>query len=88
MHFGYPDLAIQKVDNDKVIVENKGGLPIPFALQITDKNGKQKEILYHSDIWSMGKLFEIKLSTLKLSKIEVKCDLVNDFNLKDNVWKK
>lgn len=88
MHFGYPDLSIQKVDKDKVIIENKGGLPIPFTLQLTDKNGKQKEILFHADSWSMSRLFDIKLSTLKLSKIEVKCELVNDYNLKDNVWKK
>lgn len=87
MHYGYPDLSIQKVDKGKVVIENKGGLPIPFTLVITDEKGKQTEITCHADSWSKGRLSEIKLTTLKPSKIEVKCKLVDDYNLKDNVWK-
>jgi hypothetical protein len=87
MHYGYPDLSIQKVNKDKLVIENKGGLPIPFKLVITDENGKQKEIVYHTDIWNKGKLLEVKLTTQKPSKIEVKCKYLYDYNLKDNVWK-
>jgi hypothetical protein len=88
MHFGYPDLSIQKVDNGKVVIEDKGGLPIPFSLVVTDETGKQNEISYHADSWNKGNILEIKLSAQNPSKIEVKCDLVNDYNLKDNMWGK
>jgi hypothetical protein len=87
MQYGYPDLSIQKVNNGTVTIENKGGLPIPFSLVITDEKGKQTEMTYHADSWIKGRLFEIKLTNPKPLKIEVKCDLVIDYNLKDNVWK-
>lgn len=59
-------------NKDKVVIENKGGLAIPFTLQTTDKNGTLKEIVYHADAWSSGRLFEIKINTTLLSKIDVK----------------
>jgi hypothetical protein len=88
MHFGMPDLSVQRVANNRITLENKGGLPIPFTLEITDNNGKKEQIQYHADCWSKGRLFEIKHPTDKLSKVEVKCDLVKDYNLADNIWNK
>jgi hypothetical protein len=83
-----PDLSVQRVANNRITLENKGGLPIPFTLEITDNNGKKEQIQYHADCWSKGRLFEVKHPTDKLSKVEVKCDLVKDYNLSDNIWNK
>ena len=88
MHFGMPDISIQKVADDKIVLDNKGGLPIPFTLELTDMDGKIQQIIYHSDSWINGRVIEIKQHTGKLSKVEVKCDLVADFNPADNIWKK
>ena len=88
MHFGMPDISVQKVADDKIVLDNKGGLPIPFTLELTDMDGKMQQITYHSDSWINGRVIEIKQHTGKLSKVEVKCDLVADFNPADNIWKK
>ena len=86
MHFGYPDLTLKNVEKDKVVIQNTGYLPIPFRLVTTDKSGVVKETDYRADCWSAGRTLEIKMNTSKLSKIAVKCDVIDDFNVKDNHW--
>jgi hypothetical protein len=88
MHFGYPDLAIQKVEGNKVTLENRGLLPIPFTVHITDGKGKVKDVAYHADVWKNTNLMEINVHDPRLINIEVKCDEISDYELKDNIWKK
>jgi hypothetical protein len=88
MHFGYPDLAIQKVDRNKVIIENRGLLPIPFTVHFTDESGKEKDMVFHANAWKGSNSMFIEVSRFRFSKIEVKCNLVADYELKDNIWER
>jgi len=88
MHFGYPDLAIRKVDGNKVIIENRGLLPIPFTVHFTDESGNEKDMVFHANAWKGSNSMFIDVSRFRFSKIEVKCNLVTDYELKDNIWEK
>jgi hypothetical protein len=86
MHFGYPDISIEKVDSDEMIIRNTGGLPIPFKLFITNEEGKMQEETFHADIWKHSRLLQLKIDSLSPVKIELKCDLTGDDNMEDNSW--
>ncbi len=88
MRFGYPDLKIFLVEKDRVMVENKGGLPIPFILVETDKNGKTTEKTFHADFWKEGAVREIALPVKYPVSVEIRCDLVEDYDQANNIWKK
>ncbi len=86
MHFGYPDLSIKSVGQKNVVLQNTGLLPIPFTLKLINENGEEKEMKYHADAWKNENPLKIDINTSKLKKIEIKCELVPDYNLKDNSW--
>lgn len=89
----YPDLSIKKVDkfgNDiKIIIENKGGLPLPVYLNIILKDGKKSMVKYTAGVWENGKkerTFIIKNSFQSISKIELGNEFIPDKYKEDNRW--
>ena len=88
----YPDLAIRSVTtkaNDlSVIIENKGGLPVPVVLVISMANGEEKQVHYGADTWKDGKkLLTVNLrlkSTVK--SIKLGNEFIPDKYKEDNVW--
>src|SRR5665647_42248 len=89
----YPDLSIKKVDkfgNDiKIIIENKGGLPLPVYLNISLKDGKKSIAKYTAGVWENGekkKTFIIKNSFQSISKIELGNEFIPDKYKEDNRW--
>jgi Peptidase family M1 domain len=58
--FGYPDLAIKAIENQKdintdvVIVQRKGSIPVPVHLVIEYADGEKQTIHYKADIWRRG----------------------------------
>ncbi len=92
---GYPDLAIKKViiksKMCKIIIENKGNLPVPVALKYTFSD--DTETLYYetAKIWKSGKKeITIKSSyqdkSLQIKKIELGNSQIPDVNIKDNIY--
>jgi hypothetical protein len=91
--WAYPDLSIKKVDkfgNDiKIIIENKGGLPLPVYLNISLKDGKKSIAKYTAGVWENGekeKTFIIQNSFQSISKIELGNEFIPDKYKEDNRW--
>lgn len=51
----YADLGIKKLTNDnKIVVENYGGLPLPVQLTITYEDGSKDEVYKNASVWASG----------------------------------
>ncbi|MFA7361793.1 MAG: M1 family metallopeptidase [Candidatus Kapaibacterium sp.] len=92
MEFGTTDLGITEVNqNDdntlNFVVTNKGGLPVPAEISITDKNGKNIVIKKSATIWANTKSISISEKlTGKVSVIILGSKYIPDLNLKDNEY--
>lgn len=71
--FSFPDLAIEKAsvkDNKlKVVIENKGKLPLPVKLQVMLNDVVVKEVFFKADIWEK-----------ELSSVQLTIDGISDFD--------
>lgn len=71
--FSFPDLAIEKAavkDNKlKVVIENKGKLPLPVKLQVMLNDVVVKEVFFKADIWEKD-----------LSSVQLTIDGISDFD--------
>jgi Peptidase family M1 domain len=90
--FGYPDLAIKSIDNQKdintdvIIVERKGSIPVPIHLVIEYADGDQQTIHYKADIWRRGST-EIRVMGINGRKIKsatLGAKTIPDVNPADN----
>jgi peptidase M1-like protein len=91
--WAYPDLSIQKVErngnNVKIIIENKGGLPLPVYLNIISKDGKNSVITYTAQVWENGekdKAFIIPQVYSNISKIQLGNEFIPDKYENNNTW--
>jgi hypothetical protein len=89
----YPDLSIKRVEkngeNVKIIVQNKGGLPLPVYLNIVTKDGKNSLIKYTTEVWKNAekeKTFIIPQAYSTISKIELGNEFIPDKNKNNNSW--
>lgn len=90
--FGYPDLAINKVEvvnnQTNISIRKVGNIPIPIRLTIYYENETEDEIYFSADVWKDGKKFydiEIGLNgTLK--KIRLGDTTIPDSNLDNNIY--
>jgi aminopeptidase N len=83
----YPDLSIKKIiENGKVVIENKGGLPLPILLDITYSDQTQESVSYSSAIWSGNETAVIiELPQNKpIQLLKLGSNMVPDVNRKDN----
>ena len=53
--FGYPDLSIEELNDEEVVINKNGRLPVPLDLKLTYKDGKEMIIHKTAAIWSSGK---------------------------------
>lgn len=88
----YIDLGITKVKlcgkKAKIEIENIGGMPAPFDIQVKLKNGDIKTFHQSPQIWKKdGSSTTIKLKDIK-GAVEIKLDggIWMDADLKNNVW--
>lgn len=83
----YPDLSIKKItENGKVVIENKGGLPLPILLDITYSDQSQESISFSSAIWSSYEtavIIEVP-HTKPIQSLSLGNKKVPDVNPKDN----
>ncbi len=89
----YPDLSIKKVEkngeNVKIIIQNKGGLPLPVYMNIISKDGKESLVRYTAEVWKNGekeKLFIISKPFSTISKIELGNEFIPDKFENNNSW--
>lgn len=87
----YPDLAIKKAEVSgnalKVVVENKGGLPLPVYLTFISNKGKKSVMKYTASVWQNGdkeKIFVIPKPFSTVSKIELGNEFIPDKYYDDN----
>jgi hypothetical protein len=92
--FGYPDLAIQKFDQqDKgamVHIENKGQLPLPVYLKVTFANGETTIYEESMDIWEEASgHIEVTIDEEKEIDIVVLGNkYIPDVYRGDNIWRR
>ncbi|MDR6196028.1 M1 family metallopeptidase [Siphonobacter sp. SORGH_AS_0500] len=90
---GYPDLALSEVAIDKkgkakIVVTQKGSLPIPIRLIVLFTDNSTEEINETARYWKNGaKTFEVEKKFSKpIQKITLSGLMIPDVNRKDNVW--
>jgi hypothetical protein len=88
--FGYPDLGIEKVENNSITILKKGNLPVPIVLDITYEDNSQKTVSRPANIWSSGDIiYNIKLENNKKIReivLNKKENLIPDKFRKDNFY--
>ena len=90
---GYPDLAIASAEqNDgilKIIIENKGMIPVPVYLVLRDENNLEKVIYKSPLIWSKGNrkiIFEQEVDN-KIISIKLGNSQIPDINKTNNTYR-
>ncbi|MDP5231286.1 MAG: M1 family metallopeptidase [Cellulophaga sp.] len=63
--YGYTEVGLKKLENDRLTIENIGGLPVPVSLKLTYKKGKTLIIENKPDLWKSSK----NESVLKIPKV-------------------
>jgi len=67
--FGYPDLAIEKVERDVITIKKIGVIPVPVHLKITYEDDSYEELYKTAEVWKNGNEF-YELSVNKKKKIQ------------------
>ena len=83
------DLGIKKVTNDnKIIVENYGGLPLPVSLKVEYSDGTSQEIYENTSIWQSGETAVIIVANDEktITKIELGSSTIPDINHSNNLF--
>ena len=84
------DLGIKKVTNEnKIIVENYGGLPLPISLKVSYSDGSIEQIYENTSIWSTGDAAVIINANAEkeIMEIELGENTIPDINHLNNVFK-
>lgn len=83
----YPDLSIKKItDKGAVVVENRGGLPLPIILKVKYTDQTEEIFEYSTAVWSSQlKSLVIELASDKhVQEITLGNETIPDVNRKDN----
>ena len=90
----YPDLAVKKVEkygsNTKIVVANRGGLPVPVYLTIVSKNRKNLLLKYTAEVWKSGegeRSFIIPIPFSMVTEIQLGNEFIPDKYPQNNSWK-
>jgi hypothetical protein len=92
--WGYPDLSIQGVvkneaaDNQWVVVERKGQLPVPLHLEVVYTDGSKGTFHLPASVWKDGKsIYRIACANGKTVKTaQLGNSKIPDAEPKDNTW--
>jgi len=83
------DLGIKKVTNDnKIIIENYGGLPLPVSLKVNYSDGSSEEFYENTSIWKNGESAVIIVADADktISQIELGSSIIPDINQVNNLF--
>jgi len=88
---GFADLGIVELNDDNsIVIEKIGILPIPIDLKYTLENGKEGKEYRSTMIWKKGQnKFTIELpANIKITRIEIGNEHIPDVNKKNDKWVK
>lgn len=89
LDWGYPDMGIKSFENNQLIIENLGGLPIAINLEITDSKGNKDIHQVNPRVWKNSALNTIDLSKYNdIQVIELKTLNGADAVYSNNFWRK
>jgi aminopeptidase N len=86
--WGYIDIGISGFTNNELTVENKGGRPIPFSIQVTYSDSTTTKEEVSPAVWKESTVYKKKIEA---SKPVLSIDLLTtngDASFKNNKWKK
>jgi len=88
--YGYADLGIKSAENNRIIIEKKGSIPVPIRLEITYVDNSKEKIYRNLDIWKTGITeYPIELKTGQtIRKVSLGDTLTPDAANSDNVYQK
>ncbi|WP_417857811.1 M1 family metallopeptidase [Xanthomarina gelatinilytica] len=87
--YGYADVAINKMENSKAVIENIGRLPVPVTIKVTYKNGKVKTLVKTPSIWKNNttKAYIDIPNSEDLESISLVSDMFPDVDKSNNLLK-
>ncbi len=86
--YGYADLALKKINESGVIINNIGGLPMPITLKLIYIDGTSSIIEKTPEVWSDNPdSILVNLDIEKLISVELLSDTFPDVNHQDNKLK-
>jgi len=83
------DLGIKKVTNDnKIIIENYGGLPLPISLKVEYSDGSSQEFYKNTSVWKTGEsaVIIVANSEKSIKQIELGSSIIPDINHVNNLF--
>lgn len=83
----YPDLSLLKLTTDnELVVENKGGLPLPVHIKVTFVDDSTEEIMLNADVWRSGQRTILVPLSMKpaVREADLGNKMIPDVNRKDN----
>ena len=85
---GYPDLALQSVTPQRIVVEAKGTKPVPVDLLLTFADNTTQQIHRSVGVWQAGnRTVEVPVAGGKaIKRVVLGSTYVPDNNKVDNVW--
>lgn len=85
---GILDLAIKKVNDKKITIENKGNKPLPIDIEITFTDGSTEKIHNSISAWkSNNKTVVVTVKgNKKIKKVVLGSTYIPDTNKKDNIF--
>ena len=88
--YGYADLGIRSVDNNKIIIEKLGNIPVSIKLEITYDDNSAESIYKNLAIWKTGITeYLVNLKNNKtIKKIILGDKLIPDIDVSNNVYQK
>lgn len=86
--WGYPDLAVQQVDKNGVIIENTGTMPVSVRGEIEYTDGTKEKFQRTAEVWKTGgKTILIPVSNGKsIGKVTLGDPHVSDTVDENNTW--
>lgn len=92
----YPEMAIKSVkqlenNHTEIVIENKGGLPLPVKLEVLTRDGRAAEYKHSPIVWENGNdsvKIVIPTSIRKISTIQLGSDWIPDKDQENNIWRK
>ena len=87
--FGYPDLAIEKVEGDVITIKKIGVIPVPVHVKVTYEDDSYEELYETAEAWKNGNdFFKLRINNNKKIRKIVLSDKIEipDVNRTDNIY--
>jgi hypothetical protein len=90
INWGYMDLGIRSVANDKIVIANEGGRALPFTLKITFADGTESTTEFTPVVWKNSKAYShvMKGNKKAIKQVDLVIEFGGDADGKNNVWVK